>query len=185
MMSAIGRILYKIESYKLRFINRYILSKLGSHGDNCHIEGRVNISFENIFMGNNVFVPDGSTFLSSNARIIIGNDVMFGPNVMMATGNHRVDVIGRYMIDVKEKREEDDKDIIIGNDVWIGMNAIILKGVHIGDGCVIGAGSIITKDVPPYSIVTNTIKLCIRPRFTEEGVQLHKTILEKMDRKDV
>lgn len=81
MMSAIGRILYKIESYKLRFINRYILSKLGSHGDNCHIEGRVNISFENIFMGNNVFVPDGSTFLSSNARIIIGNDVMFGPNV--------------------------------------------------------------------------------------------------------
>lgn len=104
---------------------------------------------------------------------------------MMATGNHRVDVIGRYMIDVKEKREEDDKDIIIGNDVWIGMNAIILKGVHIGDGCVIGAGSIITKDVPPYSIVTNTIKLCIRPRFTEEEVQLHKTILEKMDRKDV
>lgn len=102
---------------------------------------------------------------------------MFGPNVMIATGNHRIDVIGKYMIDVKEKREKDDEDVIIENDVWIGMNAMILKGVHIGEGSVIGAGAIVTKDIPPYSIVTSAGGTRIRPRFTEEDILRHKKII--------
>lgn len=103
---------------------------------------------------------------------------MFGPNVMIATGNHRIDVIGSYMADVKEKRESDDEDVVIESDVWIGMNAIILKGVHIGEGSVIGAGAIVTKDVPPYSIVTNSVKMRIRERFTPEQIEQHKSKLE-------
>lgn len=87
-----------IETWKLRFINRYKLLKLASHGVNCHIEG---ISYSNIYIGNNVFIPAGSTFFSSDAKIIIGNNVMFGPNVMIATSNHRIDMVGKYMIDVK------------------------------------------------------------------------------------
>ena len=152
MITTIGKLLYKLESYKLRFINRYKLSRLGSHGANCHIEGIINMYLSNVYIGNNVFIPTGATFLSSEARIIIGNNVMFGPNVMIATGNHRIDVIGKYMIDVKEKREKDDEDVIIENDVWIGMNAMILKGVHIGEGSVIGAGAIVTKDIPDNAI---------------------------------
>ena len=98
MITTIGKLLYKLESYKLRFINRYKLSRLGSHGANCHIEGIINMSLSNVYIGNNVFIPTGATFLSSEARIIIGNNVMFGPNVMIATGNHRIDVIGKYML---------------------------------------------------------------------------------------
>lgn len=177
MIATIGKVLYILESYKLRFINRYKLSMLGSHGSNCHIEGEVNISAHNIYMGDNVFVPAGSTFLSSVAKIVIGSNVMFGPNVMIATGNHRTDVIGEYMYDVKDKRDTDDEDVVIGDDVWIGMNAIILKGVHIGDGSVIGAGAIITKDVPPYSIVTNAGGTRMRARFSEEEIYKHKHIL--------
>lgn len=141
---------------------------------NCHLEGKINISYQNIYIGNNVFIPNGSTFLSSNAKIIIGNNVMFGPNVVIVTGNHRIDVIGKYLIDVKEKRKQDDEDVVISNDVWVGMNTIILKGVHIGEGSVIGAGSIITKDIPPYSIVTNASGTKIRARFTEEEIIAHK-----------
>ena len=178
MITYIGKILYKIESYKLRFINKYKLSKLGSHGANCHIEGIVNIALSNIYMGDNVFIPTGSTFLSSDAKIIIGNNVMFGPNVMIATGNHRIDVLGEYMINVKEKREQDDKDVVIGDDVWIGMNVIVLKGVHIGEGSVIGAGSIVTKDIPPYSVVTNAGGIRMRSRFSEKEIVIHKSKLD-------
>lgn len=177
MINLIGEFLLTIDSYKYRFINRYKLNHLGTHGTNCHIEGRVNISYTNIYMGNNVFIPDGSTFLSSNAKIIIGNNVMFGPNVMIATGNHRIDIIGKYMIDVKNKREHDDEDVVIGDDVWIGMNAMILKGVHIGEGSVIGAGAIVTKDVPPYSIITNGGGIKTRERFTEDQIKKHKSLL--------
>ena len=102
---------------------------------------------------------------------------MFGPNVMIATGNHRFDVIGTYMSDVKEKREDDDKDVVIEDDVWIGMGVIILKGVHIGEGSIIGAGTIVTKDIPPYSIVTNKVTNNIRQRFTQEQLEQHKRML--------
>lgn len=181
MISTIGNLLFKLDSYKNRFINKYKLAMLGAHGKNCHIEGVVNISCHNIYIGDNVFIPSGATFLSSNAKIKIGNNVMFGPNVMIATGNHRFDVLGEFMFNVKEKRKQDDEDVVIENDVWIGMNAIILKGVHIGEGCVIGAGTIISKSIPPFSIVTNNGGTRIRPRFTLEQIENHKAQLNKHD----
>ncbi len=175
----IGKVFDLCESVKLRFINQYKLSRLAQHGKNCHIEGGVNISYSNVYLGNNVFIPAGATFLSSNAKIHIGDNVMFGPNVMIATGNHRTDVVGSYMIDVKEKRPEDDQDVVIENDVWVGMNAIILKGVHIGEGSIIGAGAIITKDIPPFSIVTNAGGMKIRERFTPDQIALHHQLIVK------
>lgn len=61
-------------------------------------------------------------------------------------------------------------DVVIGNDVWIGANALILSGVHIGDGAVIGACSVVTKDVEPYTIVAGNPAKMIRKRFDEETI---------------
>lgn len=61
-------------------------------------------------------------------------------------------------------------DIIIGNDVWIGYEAVILAGVTIGDGAIIGARAVVTKDVPPYTIVGGVPAAPIRTRFSEETV---------------
>lgn len=62
-------------------------------------------------------------------------------------------------------------DIIIGNDVWIGYEAVILAGVHIGNGAIIGARSVVTKDVPPYSIVGGAPAKQIRKRFDAETIK--------------
>ena len=62
-------------------------------------------------------------------------------------------------------------DIVIGNDVWIGYEAVILSGVTIGDGAVIGARAVVTKDVPPYAIVGGVPARVIRSRFPEETVK--------------
>ena len=69
MITTIGKLLYKLESYKLRFINRYKLSRLGSHGANCHIEGIINMSLSNVYIGNNVFIPTGATFLLERNQV--------------------------------------------------------------------------------------------------------------------
>ena len=61
-------------------------------------------------------------------------------------------------------------DIIIDNDVWIGYEAVIMAGVHIGDGAVIAARAVVTKDVPPYTIVGGTPARKIRMRFEEETI---------------
>lgn len=72
---------------------------------------------------------------------------------------------------IKNNVAEPQKDMpIIGNDVWIGMNAIIMRGVTIGDGAVIAAGSVVTVDVLPYSIVGGVPAKHIRDRFTEEQI---------------
>ena len=63
------------------------------------------------------------------------------------------------------------RDIVIGNDVWIGYEAVILAGVTIGDGAVIGARAVVTKDVPPYAIVGGVPARVIRSRFPEETVK--------------
>ncbi len=60
---------------------------------------------------------------------------------------------------------------VIGNDVWIGMNSLILSGVHIGDGAIIGAYSVVTKDVEPYTIVAGNPAKVVRKRFDQETIR--------------
>ena len=63
-------------------------------------------------------------------------------------------------------------DTVIGNDVWIGQNAVILPGVHIGDGAIIGANSVVGSDIEPYSIVVGNPAKLLRKRFDDELISL-------------
>ena len=63
-------------------------------------------------------------------------------------------------------------DTVVGNDVWIGQNVTILPGVHIGDGAIIGLNSVVTKDVPPYTIVAGNPAKIVRKRFDDELIDL-------------
>jgi acetyltransferase-like isoleucine patch superfamily enzyme len=80
---------------------------------------------------------------------------MFGPNVTLITGDHRIDILGKYMIDVTEaeKLPENDAPIVFEGDNWVGANSTILKGVTIGKGAIVATRAVVTKDVPPYTIV--------------------------------
>ena len=81
-------------------------------------------------------------------NLVIGNNCLIGPRVLIRTANH---VYENSNILIREQGHS-FSDIKIGNDVWIGANAIILPGVSIGDGAVIGAGSIVTRDVSEYTV---------------------------------
>ena len=127
-----------------------------SCGKNVTIGRRSEIQgIENIYMGHDVYIGPGATFLTTRAKIHIGNYVMSGPHLTIITGDHRTDVLDRPMmtLDESDKLPENDQDVVIGNDVWIGSGVTILKGVRIADHCVIAAGAVVTKDVgPEFSI---------------------------------
>lgn len=78
------------------------------------------------------------------------------------------------LLDVKDitKAWDNKGDIVVGNDVWIGYEAVILAGVTIGDGAIIGARAVVTKDVPPYTIVGGIPAKQIRKRFNEETIDI-------------
>lgn len=144
-------------------------AQLKKCGKKVYIGKNSNIYYKNVSLGNSVSIGQNSEFMCTRAEIIIGDHVMFGPHVFLITGGHRIDLKNRYMdtIGNDEKLPENDKDIVIKGDNWIGANAVILKGVTVGEGAVIAAGAVVTKDVEPYSIVGGVPAKLIRMRFNE------------------
>lgn len=105
---------------------------------------------ERIHIGNNCTINHNNILWAGkkDAVIKIGNNVMTGPNVQIYAFNHGTEMCEIPMID----QCYTEKDVIIGNDVWIGGGSIILPGAKIGNGVVVAAGSVITKELPEYTI---------------------------------
>jgi acetyltransferase-like isoleucine patch superfamily enzyme len=98
-----------------------------------------------IEVGNNFYLNATCHLLG---EIKIGNNVLIGPQTIIWGRDH-----GMKKDDLIYKQPHVNKKIVIGDDVWIGAHATILKGVNIGEGAVVAAGSLVVKDVPPYAIV--------------------------------
>ena len=99
-------------------------------------------------------------FFWGQGGIEIGADVLFGPGVQIFSENHRFDDLSVPI----NRQGEDRQPVVIGDDCWIGGNAIILAGVHIASGCVIGAGSLVAKDLPPNSVAVGVPARVVRER---------------------
>lgn len=136
---------YSLGSKRIRrFLCRRIFKRAGRN---------INIEHGAFFAsGRDIEVGDNSG-LGLNCRIAgplkIGSYVMMGPDVMIFTQNHKND-----RLDIPMMLQTDPKrPVVIGDDVWIAARAIILPGVTIGKGAIVGAGAIVTKDVPEYAVV--------------------------------
>jgi len=110
--------------------------------------------------------------------VVIGKFCSIASNVrIFGGGEHNINLISTYPLKKFFQSYGVDPNVIskgptiIGNDVWIGMNSIILSGVSIGDGAIIGAGSVVTKDVLPYAIVAGNPAKLIRHRFNEKQIE--------------
>lgn len=115
---------------------------LGKVGQNFTIESPFYCDYGyNIHLGENFYANTDCTILDV-APVIIGDNVLLAPHVSIYTAGHPLDA------EQRQAGWEYGHPVTIGNNVWIGGNSVILPGVHIGDNAVIGAGSIVTKDIP-------------------------------------
>jgi len=114
--------------------------------------------------GKDIEIGDNSG-LGINSRVSgplkLGRDVMMGPEVLIYTQGHNFTNKG---IPMNQQGNSEKRQIVIGNDVWIGARAILLPGVTVGDGAIIAAGAIVTKDVEPYTIVGGNPAKLIKAR---------------------
>lgn len=125
--------------------------------------------YRKIFLGDRVHIGPRAYF-SIHERLDVGDDVMFGPDVMILSGNHKVDIVGAPM---NMHRQGINAPCEIERDVWIGARVIILGRVKIGEGAVIGANSLVNKDVPPYTIAFGNPCRPKKERFTDEELREH------------
>lgn len=124
------------------------------------------------------------SYIGPSSRVIhsdIGKYCSIARDVCIGMGDHTLEMISTSPIFtesrngtahswIKQTLNSPYRRVIIGNDVWIGSRAMVLGGLTIGDGAVIGAGAVVTKDVPPYSIVVGVPAKIIRYRFTEDQI---------------
>ncbi len=142
---------------------RIIRSKTASFlfdkcGTNINIEKKAKFGTgKNISIGNNSGIGMNCQV---KGPVLIGDNVMMGPDCLILTSYHNI-----ARIDIPMNQQGSGKNkVVIGNDVWIGTRVIILPGVKIGNGFVIGAGAVVTKDVPNYAIVGGIPAKIIRYR---------------------
>lgn len=127
------------EAEKRREILKQLLAEVG---EGCYIEPPLHANWgRNSHFGKNVYANFNLT-LVDDTDIYIGDSVMFGPNVVVATAGHPVDP------GLRRRLAQFNLPVRIGDNVWIGAGAILLPGVTVGDNSVIGAGSVVTKDIP-------------------------------------
>lgn len=114
----------------------------------------------NVKIGNNSSIGINALVSSDTT---IGDYVIMGPDVAIYTSNHET---SRIDIPIKKQGNSNVMGVTIGNDVWIGTRTVILPGVKIGDGSIIGACSVVTKDVAPYTVVGGNPAKKIKDRIT-------------------
>lgn len=164
--------------------------KFGHISDNVVITPPFSGNKQNIYIYENVGIGPGAVLSTPNAKIIIKGNCAIAEHLTVHTGNH-ARIIGKYVSDIteKDKPEGYDHDVVIEKDVWVGARATILEGVTVGRGATIAAGAVVTKDVPPYSIVGGVPAKVIKFYWTVEQILEHEKMVypevERLSREEL
>ena len=159
-----------------------VISELFGKSDGAWVNPPFNCDYgHNIEIGKNAFINYNCTIIDVG-KVVIGDNCQIAPNVSIYTAGHPVHPATRNTL------YEYGIDITIGNNVWIGGNTVIMPGVHIGDNAVIGAGSIVTRDIPAWTVAAGNPCRVIREiteadRYTYyKGVPADEECVEHMRR---
>lgn len=150
-----------VPGYRVGYFLRRILVK--NIAEKC---GKDIIVKQNAYIGSGFGLKIGNRSqlghnLKIDQNVTIGDDVVMGPDVVIMTNAHAFE---RLDLPVNQQGNLPNKPVNIGNDVWIGTRVVIMPGVNIGDQAIIGASSVVTKDVPPQAIVAGNPASIMRMR---------------------
>lgn len=168
MKKLLKRILVRLYT-KLQLVFVYRFAKVGRR---ARLDRNLFVLPGIVSLGDDVYIGRYS-YLAVPARI--GNFVMLASSVALVGDDHEMN---RPTVPMKLAGRPIPKPIEIGDDVWIGHGCIVRSGVKIGEGAVIGAGSIVTKDIPPYAVAVGSPAVVIRQRFTPDERSRHEQMLE-------
>ena len=177
----------KIVAYlKYKYIQKEkeeVKKSLGVIGKNSYIDIPVHFhgNPNNIEIGDNSVIYGDFRFISVKGHFFVGNNCMSAQGLTVVTDNHvrNVGVLIKDMCDIeKQSRFE---DVIVEDDVWIGSNVTLLPGVVIGRGSFVGAGAVIRKSIPPYSVVIGNPQQIIGFNMSPDEIVEHENKLYNPD----
>jgi acetyltransferase-like isoleucine patch superfamily enzyme len=160
---------------RLRLRRMRLLRRFGRVGRNFVFDPQSLFNTPELLeVGDDVFIGPRA-YISAEVRI--GNRVMFGPDPTLIGGDHYFAVRGKSVRFMHPKGHETIEPVIVEDETWCGASVIVLGGVTLGMGCVVGAGSVVTNSVPPYTVAAGTPCRPVRRIFTDEALEDHLTAL--------
>ena len=169
-MKYLTRLHIAIADYKWRKIQARLFSKMKHVGKNVHICPNWKISSPQIMcIGNNVWIGE-NFFAKAEGNITIGSGTILSRNVEIWTSNHNYN--SKDLQSIPYDKRMVLSPVVIGENVWVGTHALFLPGVTIGEGAVIGAGSVVTRDVPPLAVVGGNPSSILKFRDSETYYKL-------------
>lgn len=173
----------KLIIHALKKVRNFYLKKITYHrydiGKNFHCGRRVILWAKNkLVIGDDFYI---GRYSQIECDAIIGNNVIFANHVaLVGKYDHKYDKVGVPIRHASQIRDANynwkglTSQVVIGDDVWVGYGAILMSGVSIGNGAIIAAGSVVTKDVDEYAIVGGNPARLIKYRFNEEEIIEHE-----------
>lgn len=162
--------------------NTYIASldrsKFGYCADDVYLCPPLTFSNpKNVFLYKHTNLKNAIIF-SNNAKFIMEPYADVGEGLRVSTGNHAMEV-GKMHNTIRDEEKPNglDKDIIIESDAWLGRNVTLLSGVRVGRGSVVGAGAVVTKDIPPYTVCVGVPAKPIKFKWSIEEILRHENLL--------
>lgn len=170
---------YRLKVAIAAFYGQYIKSldrKIYGHiDDTVSLIPPLSISCpKNVYIYGHACLRNASIYANS-AKVIIKEHSLIAEGLRISTGNHAM-FIGRFCDEIKqhEKLAVQIDDIVIDSNAWIGRNVTILSGVHIGRGCTVGAGAVVSKSLPPYCVAVGVPAKPIKFKWTVEEILQHE-----------
>ena len=157
----------------------YMKEVFAECGEGCYVELPFRASWggAHVHFGNGIYANTNVTLID-DGHIYVGNRVLFGPNVVVTTANHPLDP------ELRKYEMQYNRDVYIGENVWIGACAIILPGVHIGSNSVIGAGSVVTRDIPEGVLAVGNPCRIVR-EIGERDHEFYSRWNDRIDRENI
>lgn len=168
-----------VRAFNIKIRSLYYTSRLGFCGKNVFIKKpNTYANLQNIIMEDNTHIDYGMNFLSAGGKLVMKKGSGAAPCFTVVTGSHKREIGKPFKIGKSSHHNNDiEKDIIIGENVWIGTNVTLLCGANIGRESILGAGTVCSSDIPPYSIVKGNPAKIVGFVFTPEEIIEHEKAL--------
>ncbi len=160
-----------------KYIGIYNEKSYGKIGYKSIIANDSSLVSQNVFIDDYCVIQSQTNFISKEGKLIVKKFSVISSGCIIVPGSHKLTVGVPFYMATTNHINDDDGDIIIDEDCWIGAGCILLPKCHIGRGSVVGAGSVVKKEIPPYAIVAGVPAKIIATKFTLDEIIKHESIL--------
>lgn len=178
MIKLLGRLLNFLSRLNNRFYGYCLKKDLGFCGKNVVLH-KPNICSKpvNMFLYDNTSIMKNWLLLSDTGKFIMKEHSIASANLVVITGNHNRVIEHTLQDSIANRLADEEKDVICEEEVWLGSNVVLLPGVTIGRGATVAAGSVINRDLPPYTLCAGVPARVKKVYWTEEQILKHEELV--------